>query len=152
MKGSHPRPADRCPFVLSISQVTSFMQLGMLWRDNSGPIQAKVTKFGLKIQNTLVKVPIVLCSDQPWFSILTWKSKFTPSWACHHHNSSPIHTRISKFGPEVKNPGGGTHYVRVMGRLRGIDPPFSRHWKKISILDPPFSRCLRKISILDPLF
>ena len=34
MKGSHPRPADRCPFVLrhSISQVTSFMQLGMLWR------------------------------------------------------------------------------------------------------------------------
>ena len=33
MKGSHPRPVDRCPFVLghSISQVTSFMQLGMLW-------------------------------------------------------------------------------------------------------------------------
>ena len=32
MKGSYPRPADRCPFVLrhSISQVTSFMQLGML--------------------------------------------------------------------------------------------------------------------------
>ena len=32
MKGSHLRPADRCPFVLghSISQVTSFMQLGML--------------------------------------------------------------------------------------------------------------------------
>ena len=48
--------------------------------------------------------------------------------------------------------GGGTHYVRVMGRLCGIDPPFSRHWKKFSILDPPFSRCLRKISILDPPF
>ena len=33
MKGSHPRPADRCPSVLrhGISQVTSFMQLGMLW-------------------------------------------------------------------------------------------------------------------------
>ena len=45
--------------------------------------------------------------------------------------------------------GGGTHYVRVMGRLRGIGPPFF-NWKKISILDPPFSRCLRKISILDP--
>ena len=26
---------------------------------------------------------------------------------------------------------GGTHYVRVMGRFRGIDPPFSRHWEKI---------------------
>ena len=36
MKGSHPRPADRCPFVLghSISQVTSFMQLGMLCNGN----------------------------------------------------------------------------------------------------------------------
>ena len=36
MKGSHPRPADRCPFVLgnSIRQVTSFMQLGMLWVQN----------------------------------------------------------------------------------------------------------------------
>ena len=33
MKGSHSRVADRCPFVLrhSLSQVTSFMQLGMLW-------------------------------------------------------------------------------------------------------------------------
>ena len=33
MKGSHPRAADRCPFVLRhiLSQVTSFMQLGMLW-------------------------------------------------------------------------------------------------------------------------
>ena len=32
MKGSHPRPPDRCPFVLghSISQVMSFMLLGML--------------------------------------------------------------------------------------------------------------------------
>ena len=31
-KGSHSRAADRCPFVLrhSLSQVTSFMQLGML--------------------------------------------------------------------------------------------------------------------------
>ena len=33
MKGSHPRAADRCPFVLRhiLSQVTSFMQLRMLW-------------------------------------------------------------------------------------------------------------------------
>ena len=32
MKGSHSRAADRCPFVLghSLSQVTSFMHLGML--------------------------------------------------------------------------------------------------------------------------
>ena len=33
MKGSHSRAADRCPLVLrhSLSQVTSFMHLGMLW-------------------------------------------------------------------------------------------------------------------------
>ena len=33
MKGSHSRAADRCPFVPrhSLSQVTSFMQLGLLW-------------------------------------------------------------------------------------------------------------------------
>ena len=32
---------------------------------------------------------------------------------------------------ECSRPGGGTRYVKVMGRLRGIDPPFSRHWEKI---------------------
>ena len=37
MKGSHSRAADRCPFVLghSLSQVTSFMHLGMLCVDYS---------------------------------------------------------------------------------------------------------------------
>ena len=61
--------------------------------------------FGPKIQNTLVKVPVVLCTDRPWplRSNLTWKSKFTPSWACPHHNSSPIQARITKFGPKVRN-------------------------------------------------
>ena len=36
MKDSRHRAADRCPFVLrhSLSQVTSFMQLGMLWYDS----------------------------------------------------------------------------------------------------------------------
>ena len=36
MKGSHSRAADRCPFVPrhSLSQVTSFMQLGMLCMQN----------------------------------------------------------------------------------------------------------------------
>ena len=47
---------------------------------------------------------------------------------------------------------GGTHYVKVMDRLLGIEPPFSWHWEKNFDFRPPFSRCLRKISILDPLF
>ena len=32
--------------------------------DNSGPAQARITKFGPKMQNTLI-VPIVLWSDRP---------------------------------------------------------------------------------------
>ena len=27
--------------------------------------------------------------------------------------------------------GGGTPSVKLVGRLRGFDPPFSRHWEKI---------------------
>ena len=74
-------------------------------RDNSGPIQARITKFGPQMQRTLVKVPVVLWTDRPWpsRSNLTWKSKFTPFWACLHHNSPPIQARITKFGPEVEN-------------------------------------------------
>ena len=74
-------------------------------RDNSGPVQARITKFGPKMQKTLVKVPIVLWADWPWpsRSNSTWKSKFSPFWACLHHNSPPIQARITKFGPEVQN-------------------------------------------------
>ena len=40
MKGSHSRAADRCPFVPrhSLSQVTSFMQLGMLCLHGQWPL------------------------------------------------------------------------------------------------------------------
>ena len=74
-------------------------------RDNSGPVPARITKFGLQMQKTLVKVPIVMWTDRPWPSRLnlTWKSKFTPFWACPHLNSPPIQARITKFGPEVQN-------------------------------------------------
>ena len=41
-------------------------------RDDSGPVQARIIKFGPKMQNTLVKVPIV-SGEQ---SILTSKVKF----------------------------------------------------------------------------
>ena len=32
-------------------------------RDNSGPVQARIAKFGPKMQKTLVKVPLVLGGD-----------------------------------------------------------------------------------------
>ena len=56
--------------------------------DNSGPVQARITKFGPKMQKTLFKVPIVLWTDRPWpsRSNLTYKSKFIPFWDCLLHN------------------------------------------------------------------
>ena len=58
-------------------------------RHKSRRVQARTTKFGQKVQNNLVKVPIVLGGDWPWpsRSNLTWKAKFTPFWACPCHNS-----------------------------------------------------------------
>ena len=73
--------------------------------DNSGPVQARIAKFGPKMQKTLVMVPIVLGGNWPWpsRSNLTSKSEFTQFWACPDHNSLPIQARITKFGPEVEN-------------------------------------------------
>ena len=72
-------------------------------RDNSGPVQARIAKFGPKMQKTLVKVPIVLGGNWPWpsRSNLTSKSEFTPFWACPDHYSPPILVRISKFGQQM---------------------------------------------------
>ena len=74
-------------------------------RDNLEPVQARIAKFGPKMQKTLVKFPIVLGGNWPWpsRSNLTSKSEFTSFWACSDHNSSPIQVRITKFGPEVEN-------------------------------------------------
>ena len=74
-------------------------------RDNSGPVQARIAKFGPKMQKTLVKVPIVLGGNWPWpsRSNLTSKSEFTQFWTCPDHNWLPIQDRITKFGPEVEN-------------------------------------------------
>ena len=80
-------------------------------RDNSGPVQARIAKFGQKMQKTLVTVPIVLGGNWTWpsRSNFTSNSKLTPFWACPNHYSPPILVRISKFGQQmhfstVKNP------------------------------------------------
>ena len=74
-------------------------------RDNSVPVQARIAKFGPKMQKTLVKVPIVFGAIDLWpsRSNLTSKSEFTQFWACPDHYSLPIQARITKFGPEVEN-------------------------------------------------
>ena len=105
----YPRPVlafGYCPCLrLCVCVCLSVCQSLACPRDNSGPVQARTTKFGQKMQKTLVKVSIVLWTDRPWpsRSNLTWKSKFTPFWTCPHHNSPPIQARITKFGPKVLN-------------------------------------------------
>ena len=83
----------------------SVCQLLACPRDNSGSVQARITKFGPKVQNYLVKVPVVLWSYPSWpsRSNLRSKWKFTLFQAFSHHNSSPTQARIAKFGPEVQN-------------------------------------------------
>ena len=50
-----------CPSVcLSVCQLLACP------RDNSEPVQARIAKFGPKMQKTLVKVPIVLGGNWPW--------------------------------------------------------------------------------------
>ena len=89
--------------------------------NNSGPVQARITKFGQKKQKTFVKVSIVLWTEQLWFSRqnLTWNSKFAPLLACLHLNSPPIPARITKFGPEVQNT-----LVKILIDLVGYWPWF----------------------------
>ena len=73
-------------------------------RHKSPRVQARTTKFRQKVQNNLVKVPIVLGGDWPWpsRSNLTRKAKFTPFWACPRRNSSSIQARTTKFGQTMQ--------------------------------------------------
>ena len=80
-------------------------------RDNSWPIQARIDKFGPKMQKTLVKVPIVFGYNWPWPS----------RSACPHNNSLPIQARITTFGPKVEN-----SLVRILIVLGGNWPWPSR--------------------------
>ena len=90
----YPRPAlafgyCRC---LGLCVCQSACQSLAYQQDNSGPVQARITKFGTKVQCNWVEVPIVLCSDRPWpsRSNLTLKPKFTPFWACPAITHNPF--------------------------------------------------------------
>ena len=92
----YPRPVlafgyCRC-LRLCVCVCLSVCQSRVCPRDNSSPVQARITKFGAQIQNTLVKVPIVLWGDRPWpsRSNLTWKSILTSFWACPDDNLSSV--------------------------------------------------------------
>ena len=86
-----------------VSVCLSVCQSRVCPRDNSSLVQARITKFGAQMQNTLVKVPIVLWGDRPWpsRSNLTWKSNFTSFWACPDDNLSSVQARVTKLGPKM---------------------------------------------------
>ena len=90
-------------------------------RDNSSPVQARITKFGAQMQNTLVKVLIVLWGDRPWppMSNLTCKSNFTSFWDCPDDNLWSVQAKVTKFGPKMH-----LSTVKIPIDL-GVDQPWS---------------------------
>ena len=75
-------------------------------RDNWGPVQAWITKFGPKVWKTFPMISDVLWGiDLELQGQIKLKTifKLTPFWACPYHNSSPVQARITKFGPEWHN-------------------------------------------------
>ena len=128
------------PASVCLSVCLSVCQSRVCPRDNSSPVQARITKFGAQMQNTLVKVPIVLWGDRPWpsRSNLTWKSNFTSFWACPDDNLSSVQARVTKFGPKMH-----LSMVKIPIDL-GVDQP----WSSGSILTQnsnfiPFWACLQ---------
>ena len=94
-------------------------------RNNSGPLQARITKFGPKLQKTLFKVPIVWGAiDLDLQGQIQPKNRnLPPFWACSHHNSLPIQARITKFWPEVQS-----SLVKIPIVLAGLWPWPSRSY------------------------
>ena len=76
---------------------------------NLGPIQARITKFEAKVQNSLFKVPLVLWSNRSWYSRsnLTLKSKSTHFELVHtiiHHPLKRLILRVKvKFNLKRQN-------------------------------------------------
>ena len=50
---------------------SKFTPFWVIQRDNSSPVQAKATKFGPEVLNTLVKIPVVLGIDWAWQVMFT---------------------------------------------------------------------------------
>ena len=77
MKGSYSRAADRCPFVPrhSLSQVTSFMQLGMLWWNGPLVLWCHLTSPSTNFDEVNLKFA-ALVHITPW----KWMNPFMPSF------------------------------------------------------------------------
>ena len=92
------------------------------------------------IRQTLINPNLEYPFSFFWIQTILYKVKNYSLGYVSNPDPNPINDKCSSWQTSrssSRGGGGDTHYVRVMGRLRGIDPPFSRHWKKISILDTP---------------
>ena len=87
----YPRPVlayGYCPCLcLSVRpSVSSCVRHQVCPHDNSSPVQARTTKFGPEVQNTLVEIPIVLGVDWAWpvkfnlFSKSCWFASLLQLW------------------------------------------------------------------------
>ena len=101
----YPRPVLSFMYCRCLRLCFSMCQSLACPRDNSRPVQARITKFETQVYKILVKIPFVLRDDWPLpsRSNLHSNSKYTPFWACPCDNSSPVEARTTKFGPEVQN-------------------------------------------------
>ena len=72
-----------CMYVSVFVGLCVFVYMCQSWpclRHNSSPVQVRITQFGPEVQNTLVKIPIllgVIDLDHPG----QWKMKYTCTWA-----------------------------------------------------------------------
>ena len=91
------------PASVCVCVCMSVCQSRVCLRDNSSPVQARITKFRVQMQNTLVRVLIVLWGERLWpsRSNLTWKSNLTSVWACPDDNVSSVQARVTKLGPKM---------------------------------------------------
>ena len=84
-------------------------------RDKSSSLQVRLTKFGSKMQNTLVRFPIVLRGNQPWNS----RSNLTKSQiVCLRH--------YWKYITTIKFPGSHEYIGCLTGMIASWSPSSAR--------------------------
>ena len=123
MKGSHPRPADRCPFVFrhSISQATSFMQLGMLWIQDTlmnWPCNGSVSSMR---SDTLTRLTQLLIIDHWVIGVINWKKHYDD--VIMDAIASQITSLTSVYSRRlIRHTSKKTSKLRVTGLCAGNSP------------------------------
>ena len=96
MKYSHSRAADRCPFVPrhSVSQVTSFMQLGMLWQEMF-PFDDVIMNYHISTNSVRVMVVVFILTRHK-INYRWWEISI-------HCWCSPVNIKSNQCASAIKN-------------------------------------------------